>query len=629
MDRISICIVGLGPWGLCVLERVISRARRQPAPHTSIMVHVIEPGDPGVGVHARNLPDYNLLNTKCSHVSMFIEDHFPDIPSPETGPNLLEWAHAQGYRLEEDGYTLTRSHGRDISPEDFLPRRLMGEYLSWFYQRMLEDIPPNVRYTLHPHHAVNVERDASGGEIVVLDNDERIKADHVFLTTGHTRNSSQSARMEAGHLPVDYPVDKFLTRAKAGSYVGLAGFGLVAMDVLAALTLGRGGQYRIDPDTGRRLYIPSGNEPHIYMFSRSGLPYCPRPAISKTPSMGYTPVLFTPQRIDEIRASKIAKGADGRIDFFTEAAPLLWDEMTLAYYAWSARLAHGESVGETVTVALEEAWQRGAFAQRISEFAQEYGEFYPRDDVLKEWPNVMENSADYQRQICALIEDDLIEAKKGEIQSARKAALELLRVLRNTIRYVVDFGGLTEDSQIAFTTRFATQINRMIVGPPKERSEEMLALVEAGILRIPFGPAPRILQDNDTGKLMVSSTRLKEPYRTTLDMVCHAYTDQPTVHRSVSPLLNNLYRTGRLQTFRCGDHDFGSALVDEQLHPINRSGQTEERLWMLGPLTEGVKYYNYYIPSPTSRFRAFREADDCVRSILACSVTLFENSEIC
>ena len=487
MDRINICIVGLGPWGLCVLERILSRVRCQPAPRTPVVVHIIEPGDPGVGVHTRDLPDYNLLNTKCSHVSMFIEDHFPDTPAPESGPNLLEWAHAQGYRLKEDGYTLTRNSGRDISPEDFLPRRLMGEYLSWFYQRLLKNAPSGVRCTRYPQQAVNVECDASGGEIVVLDNGERIQADHVFLTTGHTRNN-QSARAGAGHEPMGYPVDKHLTRAKAGTKLGVVGFGLVAMDVLAALTLGRGGQYRVDPDTGRRFYVPSGNEPRIYMFSRSGLPYCPRPAISKTPSMSYTPVLFTPLRIDEIRASKISTGVDGRIDFTSEVAPLLWDELILAYYAWCTRLAHGESAGETATLALKEAWERGAFVQRVDAFAQEHGKFDPRDDVLKEWPKVMESSAEYQRQVCAHIEDDLREAEKGEIQSARKASLELLRVLRNTIRYTVDFGGLTTDSQIAFTTRFASQINRMIVGPPKERSEEMLALVEAGILQFPFGP---------------------------------------------------------------------------------------------------------------------------------------------
>jgi len=50
-------IVGLGSWGLCVLERAVSRARRTTAP---IRLHVVEPGatDP---VPAGETPDLKFF----------------------------------------------------------------------------------------------------------------------------------------------------------------------------------------------------------------------------------------------------------------------------------------------------------------------------------------------------------------------------------------------------------------------------------------------------------------------------------------------------------------------------------------------------------------------------------------
>lgn len=628
MNSITICLIGLGPWGLCVLERIISRAHQQRLQQARIMLHVIEPGDPGVGVHTRDLPDYILLNTICSQVSMFVEDHFPGIPSPRTGPNLLEWARARGYRLQEGGYAVVQDQGREISPEDFLPRRLLGEYLSWFYQWLLTNIPSSVSYSLHENSAVNIESDEDNGEIVVLDNGERINADYVFITTGHTRNLPYGSSAETKHQPVDYPVEKYLASIKPADHVGVAGFGLVAMDVVAALTLGRGGRYQRNLDTGRCHYVPSGDEPRISMFSRSGLPYCPRPAVSRPPSMRYTPVFFTRERIDQIREAKRKSGGDGRIDFLADVAPVLWDEMTHAYYVWCACLAHGDSSGNVVAAALKDAWLCGDFSSQVSILEREYGTFDPRGLLLMEWSD-LQSSTDYQSQMCDLIESDLADAKAGEIRSARKAALELFRVLRDTIRYAVDFGGLMPESQSVFINRIVTRINRLIVGPPLARSEEMLALIEAGILRIPFGPAPRITRDNDTGMPIVSSTRLKEQFSLTLNSIIHAYIDQPNVEHSASPLLKALFHAGRIQNFCDGDRVYNGVLVDERLHPINRRGRAEERLWVLGPLTEGVKYFNFYLPSPASRIRAFREADDCVQVILANASVAIESAQVC
>ena len=59
---LRIAIVGLGPWGACALERVVTTARQGLRAGLEIEVHVIEPGTPGSGIYDVTQPDYLLLN---------------------------------------------------------------------------------------------------------------------------------------------------------------------------------------------------------------------------------------------------------------------------------------------------------------------------------------------------------------------------------------------------------------------------------------------------------------------------------------------------------------------------------------------------------------------------------------
>ena len=90
---IEFAIVGLGSWGLCVLERTVSRARQTT---TLIRLHVVEPGQLGGGVYATEQPDYLVLNNPCGQLSLYASPD-PDEDRPYA-VGLYEWAVAQGYR---------------------------------------------------------------------------------------------------------------------------------------------------------------------------------------------------------------------------------------------------------------------------------------------------------------------------------------------------------------------------------------------------------------------------------------------------------------------------------------------------------------------------------------------------
>ena len=66
-------IVGLGSWGLCVLERTVHHAHSHGHQHA---VHVIEPGQLGGGVYSTAQPDYLILNNPCGQLSLYAKPDY-------------------------------------------------------------------------------------------------------------------------------------------------------------------------------------------------------------------------------------------------------------------------------------------------------------------------------------------------------------------------------------------------------------------------------------------------------------------------------------------------------------------------------------------------------------------------
>src|SRR5205085_12474204 len=91
----------------------------------------------------------------------------------------------------------------------------------------------------------------------------------------------------------------------------------------------------------------------------------------------------------------------------------------------------------------------------------------------------------YQQWFKDWIETDLANARRGVRGSPFKAALEIVREFRDTIRYAVDHGGLSDESLDRFFGYHSEMINRIVVGPQKERNEDICALISPGILSIP------------------------------------------------------------------------------------------------------------------------------------------------
>jgi uncharacterized NAD(P)/FAD-binding protein YdhS len=598
-------IVGLGSWGLCVLERTVNRARHI---DTSVRVHVVEPGQLGGGVYSVAQPDYLILNNPCGQLSLYAAPYGDE--DPQYGVGLYEWALRQGYRRVGYEYKVG-SDGEPILPTDYLPRRLMGEYLAWFYEALIADAPSNLEIVRHYAAATDITPEIGERETVWLSDGSKLTVDHVVLTSGHTLNEERADTPGEVHYLRPYPVEYFDEAFAPGEPIAIAGMGLVGYDLVTALTTGRGGEYKEEGD--RKRYVPSGREPDIYLYSRSGVPYCAKSAHGVDPTGDYQPVVCTPEAFREM-INPSGSPLRRRVDFRNDLLPLLYAEMQVRYYVHSAFRRSGVSTAMLVRDQLQESWIAGTFARALDRLEPMYGSFDPASVVFADDGAHFESSAAYQSHIHQMVESDLNEALMVG-GSPVKAAQEVTRILRDQMRAVIEYGGLSMRSFIDFQSNIRGRINRLEAGPPPVRSQELLGLIEAGVVKVPFGPFPDVSATDD-GKVRIRSTMLSKPTEATVNHVVRGHLDLPSLARSSSVLLSRLYTKGRLTQFSYAGATVGSVAISEDFHPYDAEGRVQTSLSLLGVLTEGVRYFTHYLPSPRSRMRAVFDAQATVEAII-------------
>lgn len=604
---ISVAVIGLGSRGLGVLERLVTLAKLAGPDAGEVHVHLIDPRGDGAGVHDVTQPDYLLLNTTASQVSLFPDECTVGDAVDAPGATLYDWVTERGLRLAEDGFTVGH-HGRPIRECDFLPRRVLGEYLGWFLEQIRQRVPGHVRLHTHLASAVDLDPEAFSERLTVtLSNGEVLTVDYGFLTTGYTSNDVLPTG-SGGIIAEPYPLPDRVAEVRPGQQVAIGGFGLSAMDLMSCLTVGRGGRFvpADDGPDGELRYLPSGDEPTLLFYSRTGVPCRARPRVVEF-GPRYRPLALTTANIDSLRASL----GGGPLDFEADVLPLVFTEMRVGYRRCEARLA---GTADELEADLVQAATAGpaALAALLDELDSRLGPFDAAATFDGATDMLLDDTQAYQKWLADLLRRDLAEGLLGFTASPVKAALDIMRELRDTFRYVVDFGGLTESSHDEFTRRTVPAVNRAVVGPQWERHAELLALMAAGVAHVPFGPAPTVVWNTEAGGWTVTSTQLAEPHSRRVDWVVSAYLDPPAVENSASPLLSALYRKGWIRRHRPASRHVHGIDVDRDQHPVDAQGRPERRLWVLGPLCEGATFYNNLVPSPNTYSRPVHDAHRCV-----------------
>ncbi len=598
---VAIAIVGLGVRGLSVLERVLSHAALDPT--AELCVHLVDPRPAQPVQYDVRQPDYLLLNHSCGYVSMFpARRSVPSAPAM-TGPNLYEWALEQGLRVAEDGFTVGIGiTGRLVEPADNLPRRVFGEYLRWFYQFLRERAPENVQLVEHAATAVDLDGD---GSVLSLDNGTEIGADYVFVTVG--QRPRRRVRTSARLIARPYPLPGQLEHVRPGETVAIAGLGLTAADAILALTVGRGG--RFDRTVTPERYLPSGREPRIVVFSRSGRPYRARPAPSDVVS--YPPVVFTREAVDALRARTPL------LDFDRDLLPLLLLELRVAYRRATVRRDAGPEKAETFLFGARAAAAEGTLETWAAlPDAAEFDVEAAYHGSAASGPEALADADAYQRSVEAWMAADLAHAVRGFEESAFKAATETCREVRDTLRYAIDFGGLTDASLDRFYGYHMEAINRLVIGPEKERAANILTLLRSGAVSMPVGPNPQVAEDGERGWTL-SSSALAHPATVHADWLYPGYPDRVASLERDTSIVGAMVRRGTARRFRPDSAVVPTVDVDGRGHPIAADGLPAARIWMFGLLCEGATFYNGYLTSPWRYERAQYDADRAAQELFA------------
>ncbi|MEU5025845.1 FAD/NAD(P)-binding protein [Streptomyces milbemycinicus] len=323
-------VLGAGPRGVSVLERLVARA---PATGPALRVTLVDPYPPGAGrVWWRGQPPQLLMNTMVADNTVFPDESVRLDAPVGTGPTFAEWLRdiaADGHRdsaaAEFAGYADDRAYA---------PRRVYGSYLVDALERIRALGGGRVRIEVRTAAARSVtpvpgspdspETAGSwglsgGGYDIALDDGTRITARAAVLATGHLEapypaTAGPSAKVL--HLPGGHPADYALDAIAPDADVLLRGGGLNAFDVLALLTLGRGGRF------DEHGYTPSGREPRIWITTRRGVPFHAR---VDTPGVRVPTAFLTPERVAALAARE-------RLDFHADVVPWLTADLELAWY---------------------------------------------------------------------------------------------------------------------------------------------------------------------------------------------------------------------------------------------------------------------------------------------------------
>ncbi|MQS04326.1 FAD/NAD(P)-binding protein, partial [Streptomyces alkaliterrae] len=632
--QLNICLVGAGPRGLSVLERICANERADPT-DAVLTVHVVDPHRPGPGRvwrtdQAREL----LMNTVASQVTAYTDDTVEMAGPVEPGPSLHEWARGVGdlSPLEAqlgcyDDVVLTEA--RALGPDDYPTRALYGRYLEDVFRQVVVAAPEHVTVVVHRATATALSERADGGQRLTLDNGDHLDhLDAVVLAQGHVDSrrpaplAEQAAEYGLGHHPPGNPADLDATSVPPGETVLLRGLGLNFFDHMALFTVGRGG--RFERVGGRLRFRPSGREPRLVAGSRRGIPYHARGENQKGAHGRHTPRLLTPATIRRLAE----RHQDGdRLLFGTDLWPLIAAEVESVYYE-TLLVAAGRPADAAALVADYLAAPDGEPRRAVPpRYGVPEDRLWDWDIIARPWGDrVFDGPESFHRWLLTHLAADVRAARGGNVGDPVKAALDVLRDLRNEIRLVVDHAGLDGDSHRDELDCWYTGLNAFLsIGPPASRIEEMIALVEAGMLRI-VGPRTRVHAEAGTplrpaGYVAESPEVPGARYRATV--LVEARLPEPDLRHTADPLLRAMLDAGQCRLFHipagCGrTYETGGLAVSRRpYHLLDAAGEPHPRRFAYGVPTEAVHWVTAAGTRPGVNSVTLCDSDAIARAVLA------------
>ncbi|MFC9254693.1 FAD/NAD(P)-binding protein [Amycolatopsis thailandensis] len=634
----EICIIGLGPRGLSVLERLCANASVLVPDGRELVVTVLDSHvhDGGLVWHRRQDPQL-LMNTVAAQITMFLDDTVEAAGPVREGPSLHEWARSLAEAPSSDEIPdAVRAEAATLGPDSYPSRAFYGSYLHWTLRRVIRTAPAAVRIVLCAEKAVDLRDAEDGSQRVWLSGGTVLeRQDVVVLTQGHLdtlpdREEAAMTRFARKHglryLAPRNPAGAELDGIGPGEPTVLRGMGLAFFDYLALLTEGRGGRF---VRTGDGLvYRPSGREPRLVTGSRRGVPYHSRGENQKGAFGRHEPLFLTAEVIERL------SGRPEPADFRADVWPLIDREVRAVFYAALVRDRESPARAREFTRAFVEAAGDGAPVPSdplapasspeeervLAEFGVETRWDWRR--VARPIPaDALTGTGPFRGWLRSYLDEDISEGRRGNVLSPLKAALDVLRDLRNEIRLVVDHGGLSGDSYRDDLQGWYTPLNAFLsIGPPVRRVEEMAALIDSGVLSV-LGPGLRVQASPDARRFIARSARLPDVAEAATTLI-EARLPDADLRRTQDLLLRNLLARGECRLHRIpisqgGSYPTGGLAVTRRPYRlVDLGGRPHPRRFAFGVPTETVHWVTAAGIRPGVNSVILTDADAVARAAL-------------
>ncbi|MEX0661895.1 MAG: FAD/NAD(P)-binding protein [Balneolaceae bacterium] len=586
----KVAIIGGGPKGLYAFERLTAQFKASP-PSERVEIHIYNRSTFfGAGeIYRTDQPTHLITNTPIGEINMWTEGDPPPVISNPLP--LTKWLYLkETTKLHEDEY---------------IDRATVGRYLTNGFELIASNLPKNVygKYIIGEVADLNKDGETYALTVKINNGDLNHSAEryhHILLATGHPINRSTKQddsvkafaekHEETGFIPFIYPTEYTFLPIIPDSSIGIKGMGLTFVDAVLSLTEGKGGTFKRNYNE-KLVYQPSGNEPKvIYPFSRSGLPMIPRkPSFWNTSPLKY----FTRQAIENHHL-------DEKIDFKTQLLPLIKQDMTFSFY--EIKMKRFGFKDDLVTCQSFE---------EVEEFIKEFHEFHP--DVKRFEPDlflsplrdkIFLEAKSFNQYIYDYLTFFIKEARKGELISPWAAATAIWRKAVPLFCEFYSFGGFTPSSQREFDSTYRGLLNRVTFGPAVESTEKLVALMEDGILHFDIAENPDLILDEKPGMFVLNSKLYNT--RRSVHTLVDARISKVSLPDDRSTLYENLLNRGEIVLFQNGSdqgsYQPGSIAITPEGFVVDKSGNINTNIVVIGTPTEGITYDNDTLSTTRNNF---------------------------
>lgn len=627
---------------MSLLERIGARLRDRDA--ADLEIHVIDDTQVGAGRVWRTDQVRELcMNTLADAVTLFTDDAVTMDGPVVPGPTMFEWCLLAHHAQRPSPETAARIAGipaaraaafadapvragladdyadelANLVPHSHPSRALYGEYVRWCHARAVALLPDGVRVREHLGRVVGLERSDSREHVRFADG-RVIVADAVVAATGWMPRAATPAQQalqtdadRAGLLWVrgDSPADQDLAAVPAGEDVIVRGLGMGFFDTMALLTIGRGGRF-VEEASGALRYEPSGDEPVLHATSRRGVPFRAKSLY------GSLPPRAPQRRLRSLDRERMPQP----IDFDADVWPLILRDAVEAYYATLSRVRPGALTIDTAELArlLDAApGDVDALAAAVAPFVPDPADRFDLRAAIEPVRQEFHDRAAFGGFVRSFVAADLAEAERG-VDSPLKAGLWSLASARGPASALGSFGAYDAESRAGGFALLHAAGGMFGSGPPAFRNRQLLALMDAGLVRF-IGPAATVRVED--GRFRAASPIVGGSgvdAAVLIDALMHAH----DLRATDDPLAQSLLDAGRARAFRVARRDGATvATAGFDVDPatgrlVGIGGDLDPTVHIAGVPLEDVLHDTIISPMPGADATLLRETDRIARSVI-------------